>query len=174
MSLIIIFQHLTLTRDIIKSQFIKKPSLRNPYWKIRIFGHAIRLVGGPIRLQRFMNSALSDMSEYSSAYIDEVIVFSNSFEDHIKHLDKVLGRLNSQGLTVKPTKCQLAHKECILLGHRVGGGEVWPLEAKIECICKYPHPTKKKDMMVFFRIGNYYRWFVLNYASIAVPLMDST
>ena len=107
----------------VHKESIPKTAFVTPTGKYEFLVMPFGLMGAPSVFQRFMNSALSDMSEYSSAYIDDVVVFSNSFEDHIEHLDRVLGRLNSLGLTVKPTKCQLARKECIFLGHRVGGGE---------------------------------------------------
>ena len=101
----------------IHKESIPKTAFVTPTGKYEFLVMLFGLMGAPSVFQRFMNSALSDMSEYSSAHIDDIVVFSNSFEDHIEHLDRVLGRLNSLGLTVKPTKCQLARKEYLFLGH---------------------------------------------------------
>ncbi len=116
---------------------------------------------------------ITPMPDFCSAYIDDIVVFSTEFGIHLSHLAKVFDRPHSLGLTVKPVKCQLARKECTFLGHRVGGGILRPLEAKVECIRKYPCPAKKKDMMAFLGLANYYRRFVPNFASIAGPLTDS-
>ena len=121
-----------------------------------------------------MNTTLAEMLEYSASYIDDVIVYSTTFEEHLQHLEIVLQKLKDLGLTVKPSKCQFAVQECTFLGHKVGRGVVQLLEAKVEVIRSIPKPKKKKDMQAFLGLANYYRRFIAGFASIAVPLTDAT
>ncbi len=77
------------------------------------------LVGAPATFQRVMNSIFGDVPDHVAAYLDDVVVFSDSWEAHLAHLDDTLNRLHQAGLTVKAKKCQLAMKECLFLGHMI-------------------------------------------------------
>ena len=78
------------------------------------------------------------------------------------------------GLTLKAKKCQLARADCEYLGDRVGGGKVQPLQAKIQSIMDHPKPKKKKHLRAFLGLTNYYRRFIPDYGTMAVPLVDCT
>ena len=71
-------------------------------------------------------------------------------------------------------KCQFAMAECMYLGHKVGSGRVAPDDLKVEIIKKYPAPRTKKQVRSFLGLAGYYRKFISNYASLAVPLTDLT
>ena len=75
------------------------------------------LKNAPSVFQRLMNSMLADMARFSAAYIDDIVVFSKTFEEHIVHLEAVYSRLEETGLVLKPTKCKLAEPTCQYLGH---------------------------------------------------------
>ena len=72
------------------------------------------------------------MSEYTAAYLDDLVVYSATY--HLEHVDQVLVRLRESGLTAKPDKCQFRMKHCRYLGYVVGGGEVRPEVAKVEAV----------------------------------------
>ena len=132
------------------------------------------LKNAPSVFQRLMNCMLADMARFSAAYIDDIVVFSKTFEKYIVHLEAVFSRLEETGLVLKPTKCKLAEPTCQYLGHRVGAGEVHPLQAKIDDLTSNPKPLKKKDMRSFLGLAIYYRRFIPGFGSIAVPLTEST
>ena len=73
-----------------------------------------------------MDRVIQGMQDYAAAYLDELIIFSQCWTDHLEHLSKVLQRLREAGLTVKAGKCQLGMEECIYLGHFIGSGNVKP------------------------------------------------
>ena len=94
----------------------------------------IGLCGAPAVFQRLMNTVLDGLVKFSSCYIDDIAVYSDSIIDYFEHLREVLTRLRVHGLTVKPIKCQLFHRRVTYLGHLVGGGEVRPLLPKIQVL----------------------------------------
>ena len=81
-----------------------------------------------------VDKLLNGMSDFASAYIDDVIVFSKNWKDHLLHLGAVLKMIQEAGLTVKREKCQFAMSECVYLGHIVGGGKVSPEEVKVQAV----------------------------------------
>ena len=125
-------------------------------------------------IQRIMNAIMADITTFAAAYIDDVVIFSESFQDHVKHLRVVLQRLEETGLKLKPEKCIIVGRSCQFLGHVVGEGQIRPLEAKVKAVGGYPHPTKKKQMGAFLGLTNYYRCFIPGYSAIVVPLNDAT
>ena len=82
------------------------------------------LNGPPASFQRMMDLVIDGMQDFTAAYLDDLVVYSDSWEDHLKHLKMMLQKLREAGLTVKPRKCQFAMDHCVYLGHLVGGGKV--------------------------------------------------
>ena len=85
-----------------------------------------------------MNTITADMATFSSAYIDDIVIYSDTFEEHIDHLEQIFTPLKNIGLRLKSSKCKIAEKHCHYLRHRVGNGEVLPLHAKIERLADLP------------------------------------
>jgi hypothetical protein len=121
-----------------------------------------------------MDRVIDGKQEFAGAYLDDLVVFSNTWEEHLKHLEEVLARLRSAGLTAKPSKCQFAMKQCIHLGHVVGGGIVQPELSKLEAVNSFPTPQTIKQVRAFLGLTGYYRRFIPDFASIAAPLTDLT
>ena len=153
---------------------ISKTAFITPKGKWEYLRMPFGLKNAPSLFQRMMNAALADMASFAAAYIDDIVVFSLNFDEHLSHLEAVLIRMGELGLTLKARKCQLARSDCQFLGHRVGRGQVRPLQAKIEAFQKYPRPKRKKEMRAFLGLANYYRRFIPGYGSMAVPLTDTT
>ena len=121
-----------------------------------------------------MDSMLKGLSGFASAYLDDLVIFSSTWEEHLKHLEAVLARLKAAGLTAKPKKCQLGMAECNYLGHIVGGGKVQVEMSKVEAIRRIQPPKTKKEVRTFLGLTGYYRKFIPNYATIAAALTDLT
>ena len=130
------------------------------------------LCGAPATFQRMMDEVIRGMDKFASAYLDDLIVFSYNWEDHLTHLRVMLNRLGEVGLTTKPSKCQLAMAECTYLGHVVGNGVVKPETTKLQTIEQFPLPTTKKQVRSFLGLAGYYRRFIPDYATIAAPLNE--
>ena len=132
------------------------------------------LHNAPATFQRTMNHILRDCQEFSGAYIDDIVIFSRSWEEHLRHLQEVFHRLQQAGLTVKLKKCQFGKKRVHYLGHVIGGGEIQPDPGKVAAVKDYPVPVTKKDVRAFLGLVGYYRRFIPQFASLAAPLTDLT
>ena len=114
------------------------------------------------------------MAVFCVAYLDDVIIFSTSWEEHLSHIYHVLTTLRDAGLTAKPSKCQFGMDQCVYLGHVVGNGQVRPEDNNVEAVQRWPVPTTKKQACAFLGLTGYYRKFIRHYATIAAPLTDLT
>ena len=104
------------------------------------------LNGAPATFQRLMNEVVQDMEKFAHAYLDDLVIFSDTWEERLVYLESILGKLREFGLTANMTKCQWAMAECTYLGHVVGGGQVKPEINKLEAVEKFLVPkTKKKS-----------------------------
>ena len=99
------------------------------------------LKNAPATFQRLTDKTLQGLGEFTVAYMYNIGIYSQIWEEHKIHLETVLQRLHEAGLTVKASKCQLGSSELKYLGHLVGGGIIKPLESKIEAINNWAKPT---------------------------------
>ena len=132
------------------------------------------LNGAPATFQRLMNEVVRDMEKFVHAYLDDLVIFSDTWEEHLSHLGAMLEKIQQFGLTAKMVKCQWAMSECSYLGHVIGSGRVKPEINKVECVRAFPIPQTKKDVRSFHGLTGYYRCFIKDYASLAAPLTDLT
>lgn len=130
------------------------------------------LQGAPATFQRMMDRVTNGLEDFAAAYIDDVVIHSTTWEEHVDHIRQVLSRLRKAGLTVKPRKCQFAMAQCVYLGHIVGNGEVRPEKSKVDSITSFQTPRTKKEVRSFLGLTGYYRKFIPDFAAIAAPLSD--
>lgn len=152
-----------------------EPSCR-PYTAFRtpIHGYAVRTPWAPATFQRLMDKILQGCEDYSAAYLDDVVVFSNSWTDHLQHLERVLGAIQTAGLTLNIAKCEWAKQEVQYLGFLLGGGQVRPQLDKVEAIRNCPRPQTKKEVWSFLGLAGWYRRFVPQFATVVAPLTALT
>ena len=130
------------------------------------------LQGALATFQRMMNNLLMGLEGHASTYIDDLVIDSRSWEEHMKHLRQVFSRLKEAGWTVKHKKCQFAMDSCVYLGHIVGNGEVKPELSKIKCVESFP--ISKRHVRAFLGLTGYYCHFITDYTTVAAPLTDLT
>ena len=102
---------------------------------------------------------LARLGASCSLYIDDVIVFPQSIEEHLDHLSQVFNPLRKVGLKLHPGKCQLAFPETPYLGHIISADDISPNPDKIRAVEKYPLPTNVRATREFLGIAGYYPKF---------------
>ena len=130
------------------------------------------LSGGPSTFQLLIDTVLAGMEEYCCAFIDDVCIFSNTFEDHLLHLENVFNALQKANLTVSPKKASICMPQLIFLGHLVGGARKAVDLDKLNILEKIPIPRTKKDVRSFLGFVGFYKSFIKDFSEIAVPLTD--
>lgn len=125
--------------------------------------------------QRLMSIVLAGLNDLSiGCYIDDVIIASQTFNEHIERLRVVFERLNQANLKLKPKKCSLLKDEVTYLGHRVTEGKVMPDPKNIQTIQKALPPKSKTEVRAFIGLTGFYRRFIPNYSKLALPLTNVT
>ncbi len=132
------------------------------------------LHGAPATFQRMIDHILRGTEAFAAAYLDDIIIFSTSWQEHLQHLQEVLGRIKSAGLTIRPDKCAVAKEETCYLGHVLGHGVIRPQVGKVEAIKQAEHPTTKKQVRAFLGLVGWYRRFIPNFSKRAVALTELT
>ena len=128
------------------------------------------LCNAPATFQRLMQRILRSLEDFCSVYIDDVIVFSSSIEEHLDHLKQIFARLQRVGLRLQPKKCIFGSQEVLYLGHLVSAKGIYPNPAKTKAVMEFPVPTNVKAVRRFLGLASYYRRFVANFAKVASPL----
>ncbi|XP_038059124.1 uncharacterized protein LOC119730344 [Patiria miniata] len=131
------------------------------------------LINAPATFSRLMRTVLREVLNVHN-YIDDILIHTTSWQDHLKTLKEVLKRLREAKLSARPKKCQVGFSSIHFLGHIIGHGQLKPHPDNIEKIRSAPRPTTKKQMRSFLGLCNYYRKFIPDFAAIAVPLTDKT
>ena len=140
-------------------------------FKVMPFG----LRNAPHAFQMVMSQALRKLNWKSViVYIDDTLVFSETFDQHLVHLAEVFQCLRENRLKLKPSKCHFAAQEVEYLGHLISRDGLKPNPSKIEVVKNYPTPKKVKDIRAFLGLCNYYRKFIKNYSLLAAPLNQLT
>ena len=105
--------------------------------------------GAPATFQRMMDQLLRPHQAYAAANIDDIIIYSPSWDVHVRLIRAVLGELRRAGLTTNPAKCRLGREETTYLGYQVGRGTVRPQGNKVASIRDWPQPRTKKQVKSF-------------------------
>ena len=133
------------------------------------------LTNAPATFQRLMEKCMGDLHlKECLIYLDDIIVFSSTFEEHLERLERVLNRLIEYGLKLKPSKCNFFMKEVKYLGHVISERGIETDPDKIKALQEWPVPSNITELRSFLGFAGYYRRFVKNYSKIAGPLYSLT
>ena len=133
------------------------------------------LTNAPATFQRLMNKLFSGRDwSFVFVYLDDLLIVSQSFEEHLVHVEKVLHRLQEAGLRLKPQKCAFAQSEIKYLGHTLSPQGVRPNDSKVRAVKEFSTPTCCKEVKSFLGLVNFYRRHLSNLAVVARPLTALT
>ena len=175
-----------------KARVFSKLDLRQGYYQVRIaegdehkttcvtrYGSFEFLVmpfglcNAPATFCTLMNDVLRPFLDKSVVvYLDDIVVYSETLEDHKKHLKEVFDALRENQLYLKASKCSFGQEEIQFLGHRIGHGVIRMDDSKIAAIQDWVEPRTVHEVRSFLGLANYYRRFVEGYSKIAAPLTD--
>ncbi len=129
------------------------------------------LCNAPATFMRVMDDVLHPfLDDFIIVYLDDILIFSKSREDHVMHVRKVLDVLKKNQLFLKMSKCEFQKTSLAYLAHIVGGGALRIDPAKIEAIVKWPTPKSITEVRSFLGAAQYWRKFISNFSSIAAPM----
>ncbi|XP_020095981.1 uncharacterized protein LOC109715416 [Ananas comosus] len=120
-----------------------------------------------------MNTVFASyLRKFVLVFFDDILVFSKSLEEHIQHLDTVLGELRRNKLYAKRSKCTFGQGEVEYLGHIISEKGVATDPTKIEAMTTWQIPKSVKELRGFLGLTGYYRKFVKGYGAISKPLPE--
>ena len=146
---------------------------RKGQWRFKVLSFG--LCNAPSQFARTMELVLSGLSyEVCLIYLDDILVFSRTFEEHIDRLAAVFSRLEQHTLKLKASKCHLFQRQVTFLGHVVSQDGIECDSDKTAAIADWPRPTNIHEVRMFCGLASYYRTFIPAFANIARPLHDLT
>jgi hypothetical protein len=174
------------------AQFFSKIDLRSGYWQIPIdadsvhktafrtrYGHfewlvlPFGLTNAPAAFMGLMHTIFRDMLDKGVViFLDDILIYSKSAEEHENLLREVFTRLRAQKLYAKESKCELWRTEVTFLGHVVNAQGVSMEASKVEAVNAWPRPTDPGDIRSFLGLAGFYRRFIRRFSHLAAPLTD--
>lgn len=131
------------------------------------------LCNAPATFQRLMQAIMSDLVfQIVLIYLDDLLVYSSTFHDHLARLETVFKRLKETGLKIKVEKCHFLQSEVRFLGHQVSAQGVSTDPDKISAVREWPVPSTLKELRSFLGFCSYYRRFIKGFSQVAGPLHD--
>ncbi|KAI5627233.1 hypothetical protein C0J50_13205 [Silurus asotus] len=129
------------------------------------------LTNAPAIFQALVNEVLRDMlTTFVFVYLDDILIFSHSMDEHVRQVHQVLERILKNGLYVKPEKCEFHTSKTSFLGYLLSAGNIRMDPARVQAIWNWPTPTSRRHLQRFLGFANFYRRFVKGYSSVAAPL----
>ena len=131
------------------------------------------LSGAPASFQRLMDTLFRDFS-FVTTYLDDVLIHSHTVEEHKDHLKIVFNRIESAGLTLHGSKCNIGAHHVKYLGHVFSSKGMEPDPSKTSAVCDWPTPLEANNLRSFLGLALYYRRYIHKFSEIAAPLHQLT
>lgn len=152
-----------------------KTAFRTRYGLFESLAMPFGLTNAPSTFQNYINNTLQEyLDVFCTAYLDDVLIYSNTRQEHRQHVNKVLEKLRHAGLQLDLEKCQFEATEVKYLGLMISRRGIEMDSTKIECIRNWNTPVNVKDIQAFLGFANFYRRFIKSFSTIARPLTELT
>lgn len=151
----------------------RKTAFVTPFGLYEFVRMPFGLCNAPATFQRLMQAVMGALVfEMVLVYLDDLLVYSSTFESHLARLETVLSRLREAGLKIKVEKCSFLQSEVRFLGHLVSSQGVGPDPDKVSAVQQWPVPRSGKELRSFLGFCSYYRRFIAGFSKVAGPLHD--
>ena len=148
-----------------------KTAFTSPYRLYQFVRMPFGLVNAPATFQRIMSRVFrEDIFKSVVCYLDDILIFSNTIEEHMNMTGKLLERLRNVGLQLNIKKCSFIKNKVIFLGHRISAEGIGTDPEKISAINTWAKTTTVKDLRMFLGFCTYYRTCVKGYSTMTEPL----
>ena len=144
-----------------------------PFGKYEFLQVPFGLAQAPAFFQHLMNKVL-DNCPFAMTYLDDIVIFSDTEEEHLAHIEEIFKRLEAADLKMKRSKCDFFKKHIYYLGHLISADGIRLLKDKLDTIHDMPAPRNSKEVKQFLSLVGYYRKFVPQFADLSRPLMRLT
>ena len=151
---------------------IAKTAVITPFGLYEFLRMPFGLKNGAQAFQRLIDTVCQGL-DFTFAYLDDILVFSHSPDEHYNHLRTLFQRLEKFGLIVNVAKCQFGRTEIEFLGHRVTSDNISPLPEKVAAVRDFTEPKTIKDLQTFIGMVNFYHRFLPNAAALMRPLHEA-
>lgn len=132
------------------------------------------LTNTPSTFMRLMNEMLVDfIGKFAIVYLDDILIFSRSKEEHMKHLEVVLRRLHQEKIMINQEKCEFLKTKLVYLGFIVSKGCTKMDPDKVKSILEWTKPKCIGDFRIFHGLASYYRKFVRGFSHICAPILNT-
>ncbi|KAJ9507562.1 hypothetical protein QJQ45_019379 [Haematococcus lacustris] len=159
----------------ITEQDVPKTAFLTPMGQFQFKVLCFGLTNAPATFQRMMNNVFKPLiNECVLVYIDDILVMSNTPEEHVQHLRQVLQLMRENRFYAKLAKWEFNKTQLAFLGHIVGSKGIAVDPAKVQVVKEWPTPRNLKDLQAFLGLTNYFRRFIPNFSSLAAPLTNLT
>ncbi len=133
------------------------------------------LTNAPAVFQALIDDVLSDMlNQFVFVYFDDILIFSSSLQEHVKHVSIALRCLLDNHLYTKPEKREFYVTKVQFLGFIIKPGQIQMDPQKVQAVVDRPPPSSVKEVQHFLGFDNFYHKFILNFSTVAAPLSTLT
>ena len=154
---------------------IEKTAFRTRYGHFEFLVMPFGLCNAPGTFQAMMNDIFrKELDQFVLAYIDDIMVYSKTAEEHLQHIRHVLEKLRHHRLYVSKKKCDFFKTKIKWVGNTISENGIGVDDSKVEAIKSWPRPSNAKQILSFLGLAGYYRDYIEHYAHIATPLSDLT
>ena len=157
----------------IQIEDIAKMAFRTKFGHYEFLVMPFGLTNAPATFMTLMDGVLRPyLGKFVVVFLDDILIFNKTEEEHIEHLRLVFEKLRTQALYAKQSKCDFFKNEIHYLGHVISYASIKMDKDKVDAILIWPHPTMVEELQIFLGMSGFYRKYVRDYAKLLIPMTN--